>query len=118
MDIGQKYYIGDYVRVRRFNEIDTSDIGNGPMSYSPEKRECLNLSESTINEYSEATVPFEITRCDYNNYIGAYLYHLRAYGCGHDNFFVWSQGMLAPYQEEDLPGADTDSLFSFLSESG
>ena len=103
----QKFFIGDKVRIRPFDEIDTSDIGECGIS----DEGCFAIGRFHINEES-AEGPYVITefREDYETYI----YRMRREDGINNITFWWAQGMLYPDEQEELPDADECGLFGYL----
>jgi len=110
----QKYCVGEFVRIRPFYEIDVNDIGNGTYGYDTFRRECLNLPEQTINDYSCDYAVLIVRDCKYSGTIEGYIYHLQTPE-GDPIPYAWSQGMLAPFDEDELMDPDEEGLFAFLS---
>lgn len=116
MKTDQKFNVGDIVRVRSFDEIDTDDIGSFSYHKPPKYPigSCLGIQEDIINDRS-AEGDFIIHSHHYNPNRGAHVYELRKPGGGVIPCY-WAQGMLDfPVDESvkfDPP--DPESLIGFL----
>ena len=107
----QKFMPGDLVKIRRFDEIDTKDIGrhrfDAGMCFGIEKRHINTLAGQvfTIGRFllamqSDAN-SYDYTLVDEN---------------GDEIRYWWAQGMLDfAFRDEELPEPDEEGLFAFLS---
>ena len=104
----QRFFKGDLVRVRPFDEIDRDEIGRVG------KNECVCFAiSSRIIDRRSGEGPFVITSAVTG--FGTYIYHLRPEDSPCDITYWWAQGMLRPDEDpRGLPEPDTEGLFSIL----
>ena len=107
----QKFKVGDLVRVRHFDEIDTDDIGD--ISYDDHNRTCYEIYDTSIDMHADSEAPYVIATA--GTYLNAYVYRLGLSPDGPKDAYWWAQGMLYPYIEEELSDPDPEDLFAFLS---
>ena len=103
----QKFYEGDRVFVREFDDIDTEDIG----VIRKDRDSCYSLDRNDIKravDYGE----LEVTKCVAD--LGTYVYRLRIPGHAGGISYYWAQGMLRPAYGEELAEEDPDGLFEIL----
>ena len=110
----QKFNVGDQVRVRHFDEIDTEDIGI--IMYDAQNGYCYGLSDTTIDMHaSSSEAPYVIKTV--GTYMDSYVYRIGVSLDGPNDAYWWAQGMLCQFQftEEELSDPDPEDLFAFLS---
>lgn len=106
----QKFFIGDRVRVRPYDKIDTLDIGNS----SCDSYYCYGIPKRHIDRASDKSDGFVIRNGRFNEDKGMFIYDLVDLA-GKLQAYYWAQGMLCPYEEEtELPEPDPSGLFSFI----
>ena len=112
--VEQKFFIGDRVIIRPFDEIDTEDNGSIPMT----SEVCYGISRGFIEDirlHNGADEVYEIISAEKRRDGSTYVYHLRRVRDNHSDGLFWGQGMLAGEHElEDIPEPDQDGLFSVL----
>ena len=110
----RKYYENDPVRILPFSEIDRSDIGIA--RYEPADAPggglCFGIRKRGIDEYSIGG-PYKITYAFYSNEYRMWTYRMEDKD-GTPVRWYWAQGMLRPYEEEELKEPEPDDLFGFL----
>ncbi len=107
----QKFMPGDMVKIRRFDEIDTEDIGghrfDAGMCFGIEKRyintlagRVFTIGRFLLNVQSDAS-SYDYTLVDED---------------GDEIRYWWAQGMIDfASPQEELPEPDEEGLFAFLS---
>ena len=113
MDDRQKFFPGDFVRIRSFDEIDENDLGT---SIHKDRTSCFAIGKAYINAKSERFEGFMIERC--SEKAGTYVYTLRRPGNAVEETYWWAQGMLYPLYEEEWPddsGISDSDMMSFLA---
>lgn len=109
----QKFMPGDMVKIRRFDEIDTADIGN----HRFDAANCFGIESSYINSLADRGGVYTIGRISLpeRSSFGSYDYTLEDED-GNEIAFWWAQGMIDfASPQEELPEPDEEGLFSFLS---
>lgn len=107
----QKFFPGDMVRIRCFEEIDVDDIGR--LGY--EDNQCYEIGRNYINRMATEGRWYYIKSHDID--CGSHTYKLSEEISGDSIAYYWAQGMLAPYdenEEKELPYADPEDLYRFL----
>ena len=105
----QKFFKGDRVFVRGFDEIDTGDIG----VITKGRRFCYGITRKEI----ERTAGFgELEIENVIRDLGTYIYTLRNPISTKSVSFLWAQGMLRPVPEEELAEPDPTDLFRFFAD--
>lgn len=116
MKTDQKFNVGDIVRVRSFDEIDTDDIGTFSYRKPPKYPlgSCFGIGEDTINKRS-IEGDFIIYNHVYNPNAEAHTYELRKPD-GSLVAYYWAQGMLDFPADESVKfdPPDPESLIGFL----
>lgn len=104
----QRFYEGDTVMIRRFDEIDRSEIGSTGLSAT----NCFSIGKNYINNMAKRGPAFVISsvRKDYRTYI----YTLCEADSGERTAYWWAQGMLSGAEEEEIEPPDTEGLIGFL----
>lgn len=104
----QRFHEGDIVMIRRFDEIDRSEIGSTGLSAT----NCFSIGKGYINDMAKRGPAFAISsvRKDYRTYI----YTLCDADSGERTAYWWAQGMLAGAEEEEIEPPDSEGLIGFL----
>ena len=109
----QKFMPGDLVKIRRFDEIDTADIGN----HRFDAEICFGIERSYIDSLAGRGLVYTIGRiflAESSSY-NSYDYTLEDED-GNEISYWWAQGMIDfASPQEELPEPDEEGLFAFLS---
>lgn len=106
----QKFMHGDMVKIRRFDEIDTADIGN----HGFDAAVCFGIERPYIENHAGQVFKigkvFLAEQSSYNSYD----YTLEDED-GNEISYWWAQGMIDfASPQEELPEPDEEGLFAFL----
>lgn len=107
----QRFFKGDMVRIRPFDEIDASDIGTVGLTSNI----CFSITKHHINEKSKDYPYLLVVR--HSRECDTHIYTLKdPESDSKEICYWWAQGMLYPYEEESLSEEDADvpGLFGFL----
>lgn len=108
----QKFFTGDRVRIRRFDEIDTSDLGD----IRHNKTHCFGISSSETEMLIAEREYYYIA--GYTTYKNCHVYALSINDFeGERVLYSWAQGMLDYYEEEELPTVELGDLCELLGVS-
>lgn len=101
----QKFFPGDRVRIRSFDEIDVSDLGN----IRHDVNYCFGIGREHINKVASEGTPYYIEHA--STYADVFTYSLSRDESGEDIIaYHWAQGMLDRYEEEDLSDVELGDL--------
>ena len=107
----QKFMPGDMVEIRRFDEIDTADIG----SHNFDAANCFGIRKQYIDDMAGKVFVigrvFLAGQSSYNSYDYTLVDEI-----GNEIRYWWAQGMIDfASPQEELPEPDEAGLFAFLS---